>query len=80
MAEFVRSDPSLWEAVFADPSVPLDRSVVRQIIDDQRRPSRRWLYPLAMVLSRVLVTIVQVLKRLVPVRWMPLGTMDSLCV
>ncbi|MBB2923219.1 DUF6999 family protein [Cellulomonas cellasea] len=80
MAEFVRSDPSMWEAVFADPSVPLDRAVVRQIIDDQRRPSRRWLYPVAMVLSRVLVTIIRVLKRVLPFRWMPLGTMDSLCV
>ncbi|MBD7919893.1 hypothetical protein H9657_16600 [Cellulomonas sp. Sa3CUA2] len=80
MAEFVRSDPSMWEAIFADPSVPLDRSVVRQIIDDQRRPSRRWLYPIAMVLSRVLVTIIRVLKRVLPFRWMPLGTMDFLCV
>ncbi len=80
MAEFVRSDPSMWEAIFADPSVPLDRAVVRQIIDDQRRPSRRWLYPIAMVLSRVLVTIIRVLKRVLPFRWMPLGTMDFLCV
>ncbi|MBO3090098.1 DUF6999 family protein [Cellulomonas dongxiuzhuiae] len=80
MAEFVRSDPSMWEAIFADPSVPLDRAVVRQIIDDQRRPSRRWLYPIAMVLSRVLVTIIRLLKRLLPFRWMPLGTMDFLCV
>jgi len=70
----------MWEAIFADPSVPLDRSVVRQIIDDQRRPSRRWLYPFAMVLSRVLVTIIRVLKRVLPFRWMPLGTMDFLCV
>ncbi|ADG73309.1 conserved hypothetical protein [Cellulomonas flavigena DSM 20109] len=80
MAEFVRSDPSMWEAVFADPSVPLDRSVVRQIIDDQRRPSRRWLYPFAMVLSRVLVTLIRILKRVLPFRWMPLGAMDFLCV
>ncbi|MBO3095490.1 DUF6999 family protein [Cellulomonas dongxiuzhuiae] len=80
MAEFVRSDPSMWEAIFADPSVPLDRAVVRQIIDDQRRQSRRWLYPIAMVLSRVLVTIIRLLKRLLPFRWMPLGTMDFLCV
>lgn len=80
MAEFVRSDPSMWEAIFADPSVPLDRAVVRQIIDDQRRPSRRWLYPLAMVLSRVLVTIIRLLKRFLPFRWMPLPAMDFLCV
>src|SRR5687768_12599102 len=80
VAEFVRSDPSMWEAIFADPSVPLDRAVVRQIIDDQRRPSRRWLHPFAMVLSRVLVTLIRVLKRVLPFRWMPLGTMDFLCV
>ena len=80
MAEFVRSDPSMWEAIYADPSVPLDRGVVRQIIEDQRRPSRRWIYPIALVLSRVLVTIVRILKRVLPFRWMPLPMMDFLCV
>jgi hypothetical protein len=80
VAEFVRSDPSMWEAIYSDPSVPLDRALVRQIIDDQRRPSRRWLYPVARVLSRVVVALVSVLKRVLPWRWMPLATMDRLCV
>ncbi|MDQ1128458.1 hypothetical protein [Microbacterium sp. SORGH_AS_0888] len=80
MAEFVRSDPSMWEAVYADPSVPLDRALVRRIIDDQRRPSRRWLYPIARIVSRVLVGAVSVVKRVLPFRWMPLRTMDALCV
>lgn len=80
MPEFVRSDPSMWEAIYADPSVPLDRFVVRQIIDDQRRPSRRWLYPIARVLSRVIVGLVSVVKRVLPFRWMTLGLMDRLCV
>ncbi len=80
MAEFVRSDPSMWEAVYADPSVPLDRALVRQIIDDQRRLSRRWLYPVARVISRVLVAIISVIKRVLPFRWMPLKMMDFLCV
>ena len=78
--EYVRSDPSMWEAIYADPSVPLDRSLVRQIIDDQRRLSRRWLYPIARVLSRVLVALISIVKRLLPFRWMPLGVMDRLCV
>jgi hypothetical protein len=78
--EFVRSDPSMWEAIYADPSVPLDRALVRQIIDDQRRLSRRWLYPVARVLSRVLVALVSIVKRVLPFRWMPLRTMDTLCV
>jgi hypothetical protein len=80
VAEFVTSDPSMWEAVHADPSVPLDRAVLRQIIDDQRRLSRRWLYPIARVISRVLVGIISVVKRVLPFRWMPLGMMDFLCV
>jgi hypothetical protein len=80
VAEFVRSDPSMWEAVYADPSVPLDRALVRQIIDDQRRLSRRWLYPIARVISRVLVAIISVIKRVLPFRWMPLRMMDFLCV
>ena len=70
----------MWEAIYADPSVPLDRAVSRQIIDDQRRLSRRWLYPIARVVSRVLVGIISVIKRVLPFRWMPLGMMDFLCV
>lgn len=77
---FVRSDPSMWEAVYSDPSVPLDRALVRMIINDQRRLSRRWLYPIARIFSRLLVGVISVLKRLLPFRWMPLHTMDVLCV
>lgn len=70
----------MWDAVYADPSVPLDRAVIRQIIDDQRRLSRRWLYPLARVFSRVAVALISVVKRILPFRWMPLSMMDWLCV
>ena len=80
MPEFVRSDPSMWEAIHSDPSVPLDRALTQQIIDDQRRLSRRWLYPIARPLSRILVALVSIIKRVLPFRWMPLSTMDRLCV
>lgn len=80
MREFVRSDPSMWEAVNADPSVPLDRRLVQQITDDQRRLSRRWLFPAARTLSRVVVALITVVKRVLPFRWMTLHTMDALCV
>ena len=80
MAEFVRSDPSMWEAIYADPSVPIDRALMQQIIRDQRRVSRRWIYPVARVLSRVVVAIISVFKRVLPFRWMPLPMMDFLCV
>jgi hypothetical protein len=78
--EFVKSDPSMWEAIYADPSVPLDRALMQQIIRDQRRVSRRWLYPLARVFSRVVVAIISAIKRVLPFRWMPLPMMDFLCV
>ncbi len=78
--EFVRSDPSMWEAIYADPSIPLDKPLVRMIIDDQRRWTRRWLYPYARFLSRVLVAVLSLLKRVAPGRWMTLTTMDRLCV
>jgi hypothetical protein len=74
------SDPSMWEAIAADPSIPLDRALVRKILEDQQRPSRRWLYPIARVLSRVAVALISIVKRVLPFRWMSLGTMDVLCV
>lgn len=70
----------MWEAIYADPSVPLDRAVVRRVIDDQRRWSRRWLHPIASVMSRVITMVIQVVKRVLPFRWMRLGTMDGLCL
>ncbi|WP_084106285.1 hypothetical protein [Demequina sp. NBRC 110056] len=80
MSASPRSDPSMWDAVHADPSVPLDRAVVSQIIDDQRRLSRRWLYPVVRILSRVAIALVSIVKRVLPFRWMPLAMMDWLCV
>lgn len=78
--EFVRSDPSMWEAIYADPSIPLDKPLITMIIDDQRRSSRRWLYPYARFLSRVLVGALSLVKRVAPGRWMTLATMDKLCL
>jgi hypothetical protein len=73
-------DPPLWDAVVADPSVPLDREVVRMIADDQRGWTRTWLYPVARPVSRVLAVVIVVLKRLTPVRWTAHRLMDRLCV
>ena len=73
-------DPSIWEAISADPSVPLDSALVRKILEDQQRPSRQWLYPVARVLSRVVVALVSIVKRFVRRRWMSLETMDALCI
>jgi len=76
----VRSDPPLWEAVVADPSVPLEREVVQMIADDQRRWTRTWLYPVARPVSRILAVLIVAAKRLTPVRWTAHRLMDRLCL
>jgi hypothetical protein len=72
--------PSVWEAILHDPAVPFDRATLALVVEDQRRPSRRWLYPVVRPLSRAAVTLIRVAKRLLPVRLSAHSTMDSLCV
>lgn len=76
------SEPSMWAAILADPTLPFDRATLRQVVNDQRRWTRRWLYPVARIISRIAVTLVMVLKRLVPFapRFTAHATMDRLCV
>jgi hypothetical protein len=73
-------DPPLWDAVVADPSLPLDRDVARMIAADQQGWTRTWLYPVARPVSRVLAVLIVVAKRLTPVRWTAHRLMDRLCV
>jgi hypothetical protein len=71
---------NIWAAIFADPTVPFDRDALTLVLADQRRPSRKWLYPVVRPLSRVAVVLIRVLKRLLPVRFSAHSTMDRLCV
>ncbi|MDI1462455.1 hypothetical protein QEZ54_15900 [Catellatospora sp. KI3] len=73
-------DPSVWTAMLADPAVPMDPATLRLVVRDQRRWTRRWLYPVVRPCSAVLVWLIRVLKRLVPVPLSAHGTMDRLCV
>jgi hypothetical protein len=74
------SEPSLWEVMAVDPSVPIDQETLLLIISDQRRRSRALLYPWARILSRVAVTVVVAAKQACPVRFSAHATMDRLCV
>lgn len=74
------ADPPLWDAVVADPAMPLEREVAQKIADDQRRWTRTWLYPVARPVSRVLALVIVALKRLTPVRWTAHRLMDRLCL
>lgn len=72
------SGPSLWEVMAVDPSIPVDQATMRLVIRDQR--SRSLLYPWARILSRVMVTLIVLVKQLCPVRFSAHATMDKLCL
>jgi hypothetical protein len=72
--------PSVWTAILTDPTVPFDRDTLRLVVADQRRPSRRWLYPMVRPLSRLAVALIRVGKRVLPVHFSAHSTMDRLCV
>jgi hypothetical protein len=72
--------PTVWTAILADPVTPFDPPTLRKVIRDQQRWSRRYLYPVLRIVSRLAVFAIVVGKRLVPVRWSAHGTMDRLCI
>lgn len=72
--------PSVWQAIICDPTLPFDRSTLWQVVRDQRRWSRRWLYPWLRLVSRGLVAIIRLVKLLLPVRLAAHSTMDRLCI
>lgn len=76
------ADPEkmMWDAVLADPSLPLDPRTRELIVADQRLWSRTWLYPWVRIVSRILVAAIQVLKRVVPLPVSAHGLMDRLCL
>lgn len=74
------SEPTVWSAILTDPVLPFDRPTLAMVVRDQRRWSRRWLYPVARVVSRLLVTVIVAGKRLLPVQFTAHATMDALCV
>jgi hypothetical protein len=70
--------PTVWQAILCDPTVPFDRATLWQVVRDQRRWSRRWLYPWVRVVCRVLVGVIRLVKVLIPLQ--AHSTMDNLCV
>src|SRR6266704_5600723 len=70
------SEPSLWEVMAVDPSIPIDPATLSMIISDQRRRSRALLYPWLRVASRIAVTLIVAVKRVVPVRLSAHAPMD----
>jgi hypothetical protein len=75
-----RADPDVWAAVAADPTLQLDRRVLELLARDQGRWTRRYLLLPASVVSRVLVAVICLLKRLLPFQFAAHAAMDRLCV
>src|SRR5687768_8714997 len=61
-----RSNPSLFDALRGDPTLPIDRDALEDIVTDLRRPSRRYLFPVIHLLVRLAVRVILFVKRVVP--------------
>jgi hypothetical protein len=68
----------IWTQILTDPTVPIDRSTLRMVVDDQRTWTRRWLYPVVRPVSVALVALIRLVKALAP--FSAHSTMDRLCV
>jgi hypothetical protein len=72
--------PSVWEAMAADPSIPIDPATLRLVIRDQRRPSRGLVYPWMRIVSRAAVAVIVGARRVCPVRFAAHASMDRMCL
>ncbi len=73
-----REGPGIWEALAGDPSFHFDRRALALLRTDQSRWSHRFLRPPARVVSRILVAMVVLLKRIVPLDWSNHDLLDRL--
>lgn len=75
-----REDPSVFEAMLADPANGIERRALEAAVRDLQRWTRRYLKPAARALSLTLVPVITAVKRLtpVPLRWH--GAIDVLCL
>ncbi|HWG26299.1 DUF6999 family protein [Actinospica sp.] len=79
-SETAQPEPDIWGLMMVDPSVPIDRTTLRLVIRDQRRVSRKYVYPWLRIVSRVTVTCIVVGKRVLPFQFRAHATMDRLCL
>lgn len=79
-APSLREAPSLWETMAADPAVAVDPQALALVIADQRSRSRALLYPWIRPLSRLLVAVIVIARRLCPWPGSAHGLMDRMCL
>jgi hypothetical protein len=72
--------PSVWHAIACDPTTPFDPATLAMVVRDQRRPTRRWLYPWLRLVSRLVVGMIRLAKMFLPVPFSAHSTMDRACI
>lgn len=70
--------PGIWEALRGDPTFHFDRHALGLLETDQNRWSYRYLRPLARLMSRVIVGLITVVKRLLPFQFSSHDLLDRL--
>lgn len=70
--------PGIVDALAGDPTFYFDREALGMLAEDQRRWSYRYFRPFARLASRVVVTVVLVVKRLMPFEWSNHDLLDRL--
>jgi hypothetical protein len=70
--------PGIWDALAGDPTLHFDRHALALLRRDHTRWSHRWMRPPARVLSRVMVALIVLLKRLLPFEFSSHRLLDRL--
>jgi len=70
--------PGIWDALNGDPTFHFDRRALGLLEIDQTRWSHRYVRPPARVLSRVVVAVVVLIKRLLPFQFSSHNLLDKL--
>ncbi len=70
--------PGIWDALNGDPTFHFDRRALRLLETDQTRWSHRFIRPPARVMSRVVVALIVLVKRILPFQFSSHGLLDRL--
>ena len=70
--------PGIWEALAGDPTFQFDRRALRLLARDQARWSHRFVRPPARIISRVVVGVITLLKRVLPFEFSSHRLLDRL--
>lgn len=77
-SDLTDSTPGIWDALAGDPTFQFDRRALALLEADQSRWSHRWVRPPARVVSRVVVALITLIKRLLPFQFSNHRLLDRL--